>query len=132
MTSLTNSRLGLARWLEAKTGGEQQVPLKQLMERCHNKPFYCNQHPSNVADCCTWHNILPPEGMNGLPSPLHPFQQNIIAELEKTHRLAVVKARNLGLTALALRYALHLTLSKQLAGNYLFVTGVGYILSSTL
>src|SRR5207244_4485245 len=129
---LTSSRQDLRRWLTEKTGGDKAEPLLDLMARCKNKPFYCGIHPSKVVDCCTWHILIPPKTKADFPSPLYPFQQNIIQDLEQNKRIGIVKARGIGASELFLRYALHLALSKQLNGNFLFVTGVGHVLSTSL
>jgi hypothetical protein len=130
--TISSSRLDLRRWLEQQTGGEKLEPLKVLMSRCKNKKFYCGIHPSKVADCCFWHIIGPPRKPDGTPSPLYEFQQKIIEDALLYKKLAVVKSRNLGLTALAIYFSLFLVMSKQLPGNYMFVTGIGHVLSSEL
>jgi hypothetical protein len=83
------------------------------------------------AKCCLWHTF-PPKKPDGSYSELHPFQAEVIKELETSKRISVLKCRNAGMSQIALMYALYLTLCKQTAGNYLFVTGVGYILSRSL
>lgn len=110
---------------------KQQNPLDRLIFRVKDLPFYCNQ--KERVNCCFWHILIPPTNLlSGEPSPLFDYQIKVIEELESIHRIATVKSRNLGMSELALRYALYLTLSKRIPGNYLFVTGVGYLLSTTL
>jgi hypothetical protein len=105
--------------------------LQTLILNLRGKPFYCAS-PSPAAYCCIWHTFPPIRPQDDQPSELHPFQQEIIADLEKFRKYASVKCRGAGLSELAIMYGLFLTLSKHASGNIYFITGIGYTLSRDL
>jgi hypothetical protein len=105
--------------------------LIRLMVRLKGKPFYCTKTDSKNIYCCLWH-CFPPKRSDGSYSQLYPFQSTLVRDLQVHKRIALLKARNLGATQIALTYGLYLTLCEQREGNYMFLTGVGYTLSRTL
>jgi hypothetical protein len=115
-----------------QTYTSKSKPLDELILRLKGKPFYCNRPFKSVNEyCCLWHTF-PPKKPDGSYSELYPFQQSLVTDIQTYKFLALLKARNLGATQIALAYGLYLTLCLQLPGNYMFITGVGYILSRTL
>jgi len=104
--------------------------LDKLMTALKGKQFYCGRRSDNIY-CCLWHTF-PPKQPDGSFSELYPFQQTLVQDIQDHKRIALLKARNLGATQIALAYGLYLTLCEQLEGNYMFLTGVGYTLSRTL
>jgi hypothetical protein len=110
---------------------QQQPELTRLLARLKGKPFYCSNILQKVDYCCLWHTF-PPKKADGSFSELYPFQALLVRDLQVHKRIALLKARNLGATQIALAYGLYLTLCEQLEGNYMFLTGVGYTLSRTL
>src|SRR5689334_12817634 len=96
-------------------------PLVKLMERCHNLSFQ------------EFWKIAPPiSNITGKPSPLHDFQYDVINDLDKHRRVAILKTRGAGLSTLAIYRALWLALAKQKQGAYLFITGIGLILGMAM
>lgn len=124
----------LQRIISEKYGSpiKENPELIKLAAALKDKPFYCNSNSGTKCNGgCTWHTFTPMNNKDE-PSDLHPFQRDVIADLEQHKRISVLKCRNAGLSQLALTYALHLSLSKQIPGNYIFITGVGQILSKSL
>src|SRR2546427_6490936 len=110
----------------------QQQQLPELAKLLKNKPFYCNSNRGKICNGgCTWHTFAPLSASDE-PSDLYPFQREVITDLETYKRISVLKCRNAGMSQIALMYGLHLTLSRQIPGNYIFITGVGYHLSKSL
>ncbi len=64
-------------------------PLVKLMERCHNLSFQE-----------FWHFAPPISNITGKPSPLHDFQLDVINNLDKYRRIAVLKTRGAGLSTI--------------------------------
>jgi hypothetical protein len=101
--------------------GNNNTPLAKLMTRCKDMPFE------------DFWNIAPPvSNITGRPSPLHDFQKEIIEDLDKSKRIAILKCRSAGLSTLALYRALWLFLSKHQQGSYIFITGIGLILGMAM
>lgn len=96
-------------------------PLVRLMKCCHNLSFQ------------EFWNIAPPiSNITGKPSSLHDFQRDVINDLDKHKRVAVLKTRGAGLSTLAIYRALWLALAKRKQGAYLFITGIGLILGMAM
>jgi hypothetical protein len=107
----------LRKRLEVVDGGNN-TPLTKLMTRCKGMSFE------------EFWNIAPPiSNITGRPSARHDFQQEIIEDLDKHKRIAILKCRSAGLSTLALYRALWLVLSKHQQGSYIFITGIGLVLS---
>jgi hypothetical protein len=110
----------LRKRLEVVDGGNN-TPLTKLMTRCKDMSFE------------DFWNIAPPvSNITGRSSPLHDFQQEIIEDLDKHKRIAILKCRSAGLSTLALYRALWLVLSKHQQGSYVFITGIGLILGMAM
>src|SRR5881392_3936327 len=78
-------------------------------------------------------SIAPPiSNITNQPSDLHDYQVEVINTIQQHKRCAVLKCRSAGLSTLSLYYACWKVLSQQTPGSYLFITGVGYVLSSAM
>lgn len=101
--------------------GANNTPLTKLMAQCQGLSFE------------DFWNIAPPiSNVTGRPSPLHDFQQEILEDLDKHNRIAILKCRSAGLSTLALYRALWLVLAEQRQGSFIFITGIGLILGMAM
>ena len=122
--------------LDRYSSSTEQPELTKLMRQLCGHPFYCNSCSGNNCNYkgkgdCTWHSFAPLTTKDE-PSDLYPFQREVISDLETYKRISILKCRNAGISQIALMYGIHLTLSRQIPGNYIFITGVGYHLSKSL
>jgi hypothetical protein len=79
------------------TANIDEDPLSTLLTKCRGKSFEE-----------FWSILGEPDGINGA-SPLYPFQRKLIEDLQKYRRVAVLAARNLGKSEIALHLGLWMT-----------------------
>jgi hypothetical protein len=97
------------------------IGIKKLMDHCRGLSF---------EDF--WRIAPPISNISHTPSELHNYQSEVISCIQQYRRCAVLKCRSAGLSTLAIYYALWKVLAQQQQGTYLFITGIGYLLSSAM
>jgi hypothetical protein len=81
-------------------------PTQQLLvRRLANRPFWCGSmvDPNPKRQC--WQHIISLPEKNGIKYPIHPWQMQLINDLEGGVKYAIAKkSRGIGFTSLMLRY----------------------------
>lgn len=99
------------------------------MTRCKGLPFY---RPRN-EERSFWYELgAPISQIDGKPSPLHDYQQEIVNKLLTDRHVMILKCRQSGLSDLGLRLILWQILSNGMEGNFLGICSTNIELSKDM
>jgi hypothetical protein len=86
------------------------------------------------GDCCSFHILGPPESpVPGIGvSPLWDYESEIVDAIKTYKRIGIHKCRGAGASSLSLYWALHKVFAEGCRGSAVFVTGIGYLLSTAM